>query len=210
MPQLPDVSCLVKVINSAGKRVKAGELIWGDTGTVTATVRYVAFNDSVLTAGPFTIIGHLSRDGVPVKPNGKPVVPVQTITLQPGQIWTAEFEVIEKDLTGSRLRPPGFPHQVPAAPFTVKYKAHMFADWGLKTVIDEEDEANNAAQTTFRLGIPKTDFPDVSCLIKVIDAWGKRVRDGDGIYGFDISHTVTATVRYVVFNLNLRRRCCTL
>jgi hypothetical protein len=134
MPQLPDVSCLIKVINSAGKRVKAGDVIYGFdlSHTVTATVRYVVFNDSHQTAGPFTIVGHLSRDGVQVKPNGKPVVPVQAITLQPNQIWTAEFEVIEKDL--------------PAG-----YEAHMFADLGLVTAIDEEDEANNAAKTTFAL-----------------------------------------------------------
>jgi hypothetical protein len=124
MPEFPDVSCFIKVINSAGKRVKDGGLIWAGT----ATVRYVIFNDSHQAAGPFTVVGTLSRDGVPVKPNGKPVIPPKTITLQPSQIWTAEFEVTENDL--------------PAG-----YVANMFADFW--NSVDEEDEANNKAKTTF-------------------------------------------------------------
>jgi hypothetical protein len=124
MPEFPDVSCLIKVINSDGKRVKDGGLIWAGT----ATVRYVIFNDSHQTAGPLMIVGTLSRDGVPVKPNGKPVVPAQLITLQPDQIWTSEFEVTQND-------------------FAAGYVAKMLGDVG--NLVDEEDEANNKAKTTF-------------------------------------------------------------
>jgi hypothetical protein len=128
MTQLPDVACLIKVLNGDGKRIHGGAIV----GTE-ATVRYVAFNDSNMKAGPFNLEGSLWRDGVRVKHNGHDVVPKQAITLQPGEIWTVEFEVQEG--VGPHI-----------------YMAYMAADVGGLfpiSVVDEEDETNNKANTGF-------------------------------------------------------------
>src|SRR4051812_17795898 len=62
MTQLPDVCCMISVINNAdGKRLSDGSAIFGDGS---ATVRYLVVNDSNKPAGPFTVVGSLSRDGV--------------------------------------------------------------------------------------------------------------------------------------------------
>jgi hypothetical protein len=128
MTQLPDVSCLIKVLNEDGKRAND----WWILG-YRATVRYVFFNDSNMTAGPLNIQGDLFRDGVRVQPNGDSnVVPKQAITLQPGEIRTFEFEVIEDDNNHV-------------------YTAFSRADFGAFniSVVDEEDESNNKAKTFF-------------------------------------------------------------
>jgi hypothetical protein len=132
MTQLPDVSCIIKVINNAdGKRLSDGDAIFGDGS---ATIRYVVVNDSHKPAGPLTIVGSLFRDGIKVKPNGQPnVVPAQQITLQPNQIFKSEFSVSENFSTST-------------------FVAKMLVDVG--NFVNEEDETNNLAQTTFEIVPP--------------------------------------------------------
>src|SRR4051794_31100207 len=95
MSQLPDVSCLIKVINNSdGKTLQNGGTIFGQPGE--ATVRYVVINDSDKPAGPLTIVGSLFRNEVRVQPSGQPnVVPAQQVTLQPKQMWKQEFPISE-------------------------------------------------------------------------------------------------------------------
>ena len=128
MAQLPDVYCWIKVIDDATGKVLSdgGEIFPGRK----AIVRYVVTNDSNKQIGPLTVVGTLYRNGVKITPNGQPnVVPAQQITLQPNQIWKKEYVVSE---SGS----------------LVPYVAKIFGDVG--GFVNEEDEANNQAQRSFR------------------------------------------------------------
>jgi hypothetical protein len=127
MTQLPDLHCWIKVVDNATgtKLPEAAQL----EAPHAVTVRYSFANDSHKAAGPLTVVGALRRDDVPVKPGGKPVVPAQTITVQPGQVWSREYVVDEPD--GS------------SASFTAK----LLADVG--GFVHEEDETNNVAAASF-------------------------------------------------------------
>lgn len=126
MSQLPDVSCIVKIINNDdGKRLPDGAVVIGEGHL---TIRYTVVNDSNLTAGPLTVVGSLFRSGVRIQPNGQPnVVPAQQITLGPNQVWKREFQISEK-----------FSDSL--------FEARMFADVG--NFVGEEDETNNQVKTT--------------------------------------------------------------
>jgi hypothetical protein len=62
-------------------------------------VRYVVANDSHKPAGPLRIGGSLSKNGVKITPGAKPFVLAQQITLQPNQIWKAEYNVTDASKT---------------------------------------------------------------------------------------------------------------
>ena len=128
MTQLPDVSATIKVIETAdGTRTPDGGAIFSGN----AIVRYVVVNDSNKAAGPLTVVGSLYKDGVRVQPNGQPnVVPAQQITLQPNQVWKAEFPVSE-------------------TLHTTYYEAKLLADVG--GFVREEDESNNLVQTKWSM-----------------------------------------------------------
>ena len=133
MSQLPDVSCVIKVINNFdGKTLPSGGTIFGQPGE--ATVRYVVINDSDKLAGPLTVVGSLFRNNLRVQPNGQPnVVPAQQITLQPKQMWKQEFSVSEFNSSPS-------------------YRASMLVDVG--NFVNEDDETNNSVKTTFQIATP--------------------------------------------------------
>jgi hypothetical protein len=136
MADLPDIYCWVKVLTvPSDKAIKEGEWI---NSPGKAVVRYVVANDSGLPAGPLMVFGTLSRNGVAVKPAGLPVVPAQTITVQPNQIWKKEYTVNESDPS-------------------VDYVAKLFGDvsFGGGAVV-EEDETNNRGQRSFKfMTLPK-------------------------------------------------------
>jgi hypothetical protein len=133
MSQLPDVSCLIKVIaNSDGKTLPDGGAIFGQLDQ--ATLRYVVVNHSDKPAGPLFVVGSLFRNGVRVQPNGQPnIIPSQQITLQPKQLWKREFPISE-------------------GTFSATYKASLLADVG--NFVHEEDESNNSVKTSFQIVTP--------------------------------------------------------
>ena len=126
MAGLSDVYCWVKLLNVlTDKVIPEGGVAYAGTAVV---VRYVVANDSNKAAGPLTVVGSLYRNGVRVQPSGQPnVVPAQTITVQPNQIWKKEYTVTEPD--------------------AVNYVAKIFGDVG--NFVNEEDEANNQGQKAF-------------------------------------------------------------
>jgi hypothetical protein len=128
MPTFPDVYCWIKLIDkNTGKVVEDGHTFWGGADVV---LRYVVANDSHKTAGPLTVVGTLRKNGVKVQPGGKPnVVPAQQITLQPNQIWKAEYEEID------------------SSPGDDTFEASMLGDVG--NFVNEEDEKNNQATAKF-------------------------------------------------------------
>jgi hypothetical protein len=93
MADLPDVHCWVKVLDATDKVVPDGGSIvpqWN------AVVRYIVANDSNKPPGPLTVVGSLFSNGLRVQPGGQPnVVPAQTITVQPNQIWKIDQPVSE-------------------------------------------------------------------------------------------------------------------
>jgi len=128
MADFPDVYCWIKLVEkSTGKAVPTGTQFWGSADVI---VRYVVANDSHEAAGPFWVVGSLFKNGVEVRPAGKPVVPSQVITLQPNQVWKAEYQV--KD----------------SATLSDTFEVSMQGDVG-NWVKDEEDEKNNKAKAKF-------------------------------------------------------------
>jgi len=135
MADFPDVYCWIKLVNkSTGKAEPSGQQFSNSADVI---VRYVVANDSHKSAGPLWAVGTLRKNGVVVKPPGKPnVVPAQQITVQPNQIWKGEYEV--KD-TSTGLD---------------TFEASLLADIGDQ--INEEDEKNNKANSKFTVAaIPK-------------------------------------------------------
>lgn len=129
---LPDIYCWVKVLLTATDKVVPDGAVIQVPGS--ALVRYVVANDSNKAAGPLTIVGVLDRNGVRVKPAGQPnVVPAQTITVQPNQIWKKEYTVNETN--GG-----------------TQYVAKILGDIG--KFVNEEDETNNAGQGSFSFVVP--------------------------------------------------------
>lgn len=126
MTQLADLNCWIKIINDSSGKSEHDGVEFAPPATV--VVRYSFANDTHKAAGPLTVVGTLSRNGVKVKPNGQPnVVPAQQITVQSGQVWSKEFVVSESD--------------------NATYKAGLLADIG--NAVNEEDESNNKATKTF-------------------------------------------------------------
>lgn len=125
MAQLPDATCLIKVLATDGTLVPDGGTVFMSDP---ATVRYVIFNDSDVPVGPMTIRGLLFRNGLRVRPDA---VPVQGLTLQPNEVWTNEHVVLES-----------------FGPNGASYRATLLADIG--NFVTEEDETNNTAQRSFK------------------------------------------------------------
>ncbi len=124
---LPDVHCWVKLVSS-DKVISDGSQM--NEGT-TVAVRYVVANDSHVPAGPLTVVGALYQDETKIVSPGVPnVVPAQQITVQPNAIWKKEFVVKDNGT----------------------YRAKMIVDVG--NFVNEEDENNNVAQTTFSIRKP--------------------------------------------------------
>ena len=129
MPDLPDIHCWIKLVDkSTGKAVPSG---FQFSRSADVIVRYVVANDSHLSAGPLAVVGRLWKNGVLVQPAGKPnVVPAQEITVQPNQIWKAEYEV----------------NDTPTKVVDV-FDASMVGDIG--NIVNEEDENNNWVSADF-------------------------------------------------------------
>jgi len=135
MADFPDVYCWIKLVDkSTGKAVPSGTQFSNSADVI---VRYVVANDSHKSAGPLWVVGVLNKNGVKVQPAGKPnVVPAQQITVQPNQIWKAEYEV--NDATGG----------------LDTFDASILGDIG--ALVDEEDEKNNKGSANFKVAaIPK-------------------------------------------------------
>jgi hypothetical protein len=131
MADLPDIHCWVKVLDPQDKVVPEGGIIQTPG---TALVRYIVANDSGKPTGPITVVGALFRNGVKVQPGGQAnVVPAQTITVQPNQVWKKEYTINEQE---------NF----------VTYVGKILGDVG--NFIDEEDEANNKGQRSFQFAKP--------------------------------------------------------
>jgi len=130
MPLLPDVQCWIKVVDgSTGRAVPNGKDL-GVPGN--AVVRYVVANDGDRPAGPLWIVGSLYRDGVRIRPDGRPnVVPAQQVQLQAREVWKHEHSVSE----GREARG------------LVSYSARILVDGG--AVLNEDDATNNRAQQAF-------------------------------------------------------------
>lgn len=126
MTQLPDVFCWIKVVDDAtGKELLDGM----SEPDRKLTVRYSVANDSHKAAGPLSVVGSLRRNGVKITiPGSANVVPLQNITVQPGQVWTKEFPVSESG--------------------NATYAAALIADVGNMSA-NEENETNNVAKSTF-------------------------------------------------------------
>ena len=131
MTQLPDASCLVRVLGPDGTTVPdGGGVLLSDA----ATIRYIIVNDSDRPMGPMTIVGRLFRNGIRFQPPGQSdVVPIQGLTLQPNQVWTREHVVNES-----------------FGPNGATYRATLLADIG--NFVNEENEANNSASSSFTTG----------------------------------------------------------
>jgi hypothetical protein len=124
MAQLPDATCLIKVLATDGTLVPDGGTVFMSDP---ATIRYVIFNDSDLPMGPMTVAGRLFRNGLRVRPDP---VPIQGFTLQPNQVWTSEYVVFES-----------------FGPNGASYQATLATDIG--NFVNEEDESNNSATRSF-------------------------------------------------------------
>jgi hypothetical protein len=127
MADLPDINCWVKVLyTESDKVVPEAGTVWAPGK---ALVRYAVANDSNKTTGPLTVVGALFRNGVRVKPAGQSnVVPPQTITVQPNQVWKKDY-VVSESTNGT------------------KYVATILGDVG--NFVNEEDESNNKDQHSF-------------------------------------------------------------
>jgi hypothetical protein len=126
---LPDIFCWVKAIDAANDKVLPDGGVASPPGT-TVIVRYCVANDSHKAAGPFYVVGVLSRDGVKVTPGGEPnVVPAQMITVQPETVWVREYTVHES-VAGEH-----------------EYMATILGD--IAGMVNEEDEKNNVATRQF-------------------------------------------------------------
>ena len=129
MAEFPDVYCWIKLVNKpTGKAVPSGTQFSDQADVI---VRYVVANDSHKPAGPFWVVGALRKNGTKIQPGGQPnVVPAQQITVQPNQVWKAEYEVTD------------------AAGGLDTFDATMLGDIG--NFINEEDEKNNKATAKFK------------------------------------------------------------
>lgn len=132
MVQLADAHAWVKAITvDSGKVISDGAQIWPPTKIL---VRYTVANDSHVVAGPLTVVGSLTRNGVKVTPNGQAnVVPSQQITLQPNTVWKKEWTIAESDSGAT-------------------YVAKILADVG--NWVNEDDESNNKDVTKFEVVKP--------------------------------------------------------
>jgi|tagenome__1003787_1003787.scaffolds.fasta_scaffold19208571_1 hypothetical protein len=126
MASLPDVFCLIKVVDDAtGKVIPNGGSIKAP-GKI--TIRYIVGNDTNNSSPLLTVVGALFRDGVRITPNGQPnVVPAQQIFVQSSQLWRQNFVISE--------------------PNKASYKAAIFGDVG--NFVNEEDEFNNKSEIIF-------------------------------------------------------------
>jgi hypothetical protein len=132
MADFPDLYCWIKLIDkSTGKLYPEGWFVNSDA----VIVRYVVANDSHQSAESLWVIGTLSKNGSLVRPPGKRnVVPEQQITVKPGRIWKAEYEVNADWGVG--------------VPLNI-FKAALLVD--IVNTINEEDENNNQANASFWL-----------------------------------------------------------
>ncbi len=132
MAQFPDIYCYIKLIDEpGGKAIPSGSNLPSPANVI---VRYVVANDSHLPAGPLTVVGALTKNGVRVQPSGQPnVVPSQTITVQPNQIWKREYTVSDQ------------------ASGVDVFEASLAGDVGWGDPVVEEDETNNQGYAIFRV-----------------------------------------------------------
>lgn len=135
--QLADAFAWIKLIDTdTGKVIPSGSTIETPAKLI---LRWVVANDSKVDTGLFYVVGQLKRNGVIVKPNGKPnVIPLQTISVPKGQLWIFEFPIEE------------------TSGITV-YSATLLADLGSligSGKIDEESEANNVAEYKWNVVTP--------------------------------------------------------
>ena len=138
MTTLPDFYTYVKVIaDSDGKVIRDGEEV---SAPAKVTIRYVVVNDSHKAAGPWFVVGWLKRNGVQVHPLGQntPVIPLQSITVQPNTVWKKEWVVTESQDAEAL------------------YVATMAGDFGA-FMPNEEDEKNNSGKMTFLIRRPLPD-----------------------------------------------------
>ncbi len=166
MTELPNILCAIKIINhSNGKTIPDGGVL---AIPAKATVRYIIANDGDKPAGPFVIVGALYRNDVKVQPGGQPnVVPAQTITLQPGQVWKVDFPLTEDGSGGSH----------------VAYRASVLGDVG--KYVRESNETDNLMKRSFSFQKPDPCEPIRQEILALEDQIEKIQSSPDYIEGPD-------------------------